>query len=170
MENKTKRPVSVWITQILLAVGILLAPIFLIRQLFELFSCFLTNGLQQCLTLDRTINLIGGCLLFILVLLAFWGLQKRKQYGKWLGLLFLVLMMMAAITGSSYFQLIYRAIASGQALPAPPYDCWEKSAIAIEQEYCGYSSYLDLVLRSTLDILVPPGILGFLAIRLSSHA
>jgi RsiW-degrading membrane proteinase PrsW (M82 family) len=58
---------------------------------------------------------------FAVLFLAFWGLQKRKPYGKWLAAVLLLLGMIAAIAESNSFQLISHAISQWQPLPAPPY-------------------------------------------------
>jgi hypothetical protein len=82
MEDKVKRPPSVWIAQILLL----------------LFASFFLTGLIPLLFL----SLSGPPLILLLVLLfdlaasslciaSFWGLAARKPYGRWLSVVALVL-------------------------------------------------------------------------------
>ncbi|MBM0743316.1 hypothetical protein JOY44_17130 [Phormidium sp. CLA17] len=171
MERRPSKPSSIWITQFIVMMGILLSLIFIPVQLFGLVSHCLMPGVQNCFTVGKILDLAGSCILLGWLLLTIWGLQKRKLYGKWLAIAFLLFAVLVAITRSSYFQLIYRALTSGISLPAPPYDCWKGSVGEVEQRYCGYSSYVDLGLRGALDILFPASVLGFLASRVAfGHA
>ena len=168
MKRRPPKPSSIWITQFLLAIGgTLPAIVFLSARMVELVSC-LVHGALQCITASNLLDLAGSWIFLAWVLLAIWGLQKRTRYGKWLAIIFLLCAMVISMTRGSYFQLIYQAITSGMPLPTPPYDCWQSSAMKVEQDYCGYSSYVDLGLRTALDILFPASLLGFLAIRVRS--
>lgn len=88
MNTRIKRPPAIWLTQSLLIIFALL-----------FFSVFLINlanllsNLREEFSLVRAI--IGYSVMFGIVLLllsSFWGLAKRKVYGRWLGLLSLILL------------------------------------------------------------------------------
>jgi hypothetical protein len=77
MAEKLKRPVLIWITQILLcliAMSLLSGVIFLVRELWARHSVR-TNGIG-----------IGAVFFLIIVvsLIAFWDLLNRRKSGKWL--------------------------------------------------------------------------------------
>lgn len=85
--NAIKRPPTIWLTQSLLA---LFALMFLSILLFNLINLLRHQGAG--FTLSRVVignSIIGGMVLLPVV--AIWGLAKRKLYGKWLGLLSLIL-------------------------------------------------------------------------------
>ena len=87
MGNGTKRPATVWITQILLSV---FACIWLLSLAFNL-ALLVANGTQR--SIGRVV--IGVAILsamIILLLAAVWGLARRKVYGKWLGVLSLIIL------------------------------------------------------------------------------
>ncbi len=165
MDDQVRRPLSVWLTQALFLMVILQ---FSIALLFMLFLCFSKGELEDCWSPSRISYLVGSSGEVLLTGVAFWGLQNRKQYGKWLGAIALVYAMWVGITGSHYFQLFYSAIARGQSLPVPPYECWKWRVGSVDQTSCGYSTYSDLALRGVLDILFPHILLGLLALRLIS--
>lgn len=168
MDDQVRRPLSVWLTQALFSMVILQ---FSIALSLMLFLCFSKGGLEDCWSPSSISHLVGSFGALMLIGLAFWGLQNRKQYGRWLGAIILVTAMCAGITSSHYFQLFYSAIVRGQSLPIPPYECWKWRAQSVDQTSCGYSTYSDLALRGVLDILFPQILLGLLALRLiSSHA
>lgn len=158
MDDQVKRPLSVWLTQALFLIVILQ---FTIVLLLMLLVC-LPKG---CWSLLRTPYLIESSGQVLLMGAAFWGLQNRKQYGKWLGAISLVYGMWVSTTGSHYFQQFYSAIFEGQSLPVPPNNCWEGRVGSVDQTSCSYSNYLDLVLRG-VSALFPELLLGFLTLRL----
>ncbi|PSB20325.1 hypothetical protein C7B65_07720 [Phormidesmis priestleyi ULC007] len=162
MDDQVRRPLSVWLTQALFLMVILQ---FSIALLLMVFLCFSKDEIKDCFSLSRIPYLVGSFGAFLLIGLAFWGLQNRKQYGRWLGAIILVASMVVGITRSHYFQLFYGAVFEGQPLPVPPYKCWETNVLKVDQTSCGYSSYSDLVLQGVLD-LFPDILLGFLALRL----
>jgi heme/copper-type cytochrome/quinol oxidase subunit 4 len=164
MNKPIDRPPSIWITQILLALPFLNLAIALPVTVFQ---CFSSESVQSCLSTPKIISFAVACLMLVLLLLAFWGLQKRKRYGKWLAVALLVGGMVVAITEGHSLQLIYRLITQGQALPAPPYECWKSDGLSYGSWSCGYSSYPELGLRIISDI-VPALFLGFLLARLLS--
>ncbi len=85
--NNIKRPPTVWLTQLLLT---LFALLFL-----SIFLSNLVNLLRNLGGKYSIINTVIGYSLMVgmvvLLVSAFWGLAKRKMYGKWLGLLSLIL-------------------------------------------------------------------------------
>jgi uncharacterized membrane protein len=164
MDDEVRRPLSVWLTQ---ALFLMVIVQFAIALLLMVFFCFLKGEMGDCFASSRISYLVRAFGAFLLMSLAFWGLQKRKQYGRWLGVIILVASTLVSITRSHYFQLFYDAIVEGQSLPVPPYECWKIRLANVDQTSCGYSSYSDLALRSLFDIL-PQILLGLLAWRLIS--
>jgi hypothetical protein len=163
MNNSIYRPPSVWITQALLVPFLISTAIALPIALFQ---CFSAEQTQSCSSPIIVTSFATGLFSFVLVLLTFWGLQKRKQYGRWLAVILLVGGMVVAIADSHTLQLIYRSITQWQPLPAPPYECWEKEHAFSPISYsCGYKTYQELALRISLDV-IPALLLGFLAARL----
>lgn len=82
-----KRPPSIWLTQALVIIfGLLLLCAFLIN-----FIVLLTH-LGEEFSIVRTL-LVYSVMLGVVLLLAIasWGLAKRKNYGRWLGVLSLLL-------------------------------------------------------------------------------
>lgn len=165
MDDQVRRPLSVWLTQALFLMVILQ---FAITLLLMLFLCFSKGGLEDCWSPSRIFYLVGSFGALMLIGLAFWGLQNRKQYGRWLGAIILVSSIAVGTTRSHYFQMLYGAIVRGQSLPVPPYECWKWRVGSVDQTSCGYSTYSDLALRGFLDILFPQILLGLLAMRLIS--
>ena len=82
-----KRPPSIWLTQALVIIfGLLILFAFLIN-----FVVLLTH-LGEEFSIVRTLLAYAMMLGVVLLLaIAFWGLAKRKNYGKWLGVLSLLL-------------------------------------------------------------------------------
>jgi hypothetical protein len=87
MSEKVRRPPTVWITQALLI-------IFLLLFLSILFDLFLLSSAPLKIPI-LSVRFISFMLIVFLLLAtliaAFWGLAKRKIYGKWLGLVSLSL-------------------------------------------------------------------------------
>lgn len=83
LKAMNKRPPAVWLSQAL----------FIFLAIW--FGFFTALTLSRDLKRGDTISAAkGGALIFcieLLLLLAFWGLVKRKHYGRWLGLLCLIL-------------------------------------------------------------------------------
>ena len=93
MENKPKRPASVWIAQILLAIFIL---IFLLPLVMVLLLPVGTGS----------ISIIGIAIMMLLyfgvttlLIASFWGMACRRPYGRWLGLAELSLLFVFSILG-----------------------------------------------------------------------
>jgi hypothetical protein len=89
MNTKITRPPAIWLTQSLLLVfGLLWFSVFL----FQLVR-ILRDGLSEDVSILRQIIVLSIILGFVcLLLLAFWGLAKRQVYGRWLGLISLILL------------------------------------------------------------------------------
>lgn len=86
MSSKIGRPISVWITQALLLLMLFLGlgatiQSFQICPISE--SAFCSIGLSQRLL---ELSLVGGY--STLAVVGFWGLQRRRKYGRWIGILF----------------------------------------------------------------------------------
>ena len=83
-----KRPPTIWLTQSLL---MLFALLFLSAFLLNL--AVLLTHLGEKFSIVRTLIAYAVMLGMVLVLaVAFWGLAKRKNYGRWLGVLSLLLL------------------------------------------------------------------------------
>lgn len=163
MHKSVYRPPSVWVTQILVMLTLINSGVALISTLFR---CPSAEPPFNCSSPSVINALLSGCLVLAITCLAFWGLQKRKRYGKWLAVSFLVGGMVIVIVESPLFQLIYYSITQWQPLPAPPYECWKKSSSVSMISYpCGYNSYGELIVR-LISESVPALLLGFLAVRL----
>lgn len=166
MNETAYRPPCVWITQALL---VPLLATYAIGLPIALFLCLSSAQRQSCLSPNMIPSLMATVLAFTLFLLTFWGLQKRKRYGKWLAVSLLMGGTISAIAESHSLQLIYHSIIQWRPLPAPPYECWEKrdliTRFSNRRQFCGYSSYRELVGRIVSEVL-PALILGYLAVRL----
>lgn len=82
-----KRPPSVWLTQILLVVFAVLWLGILILNLVRLLGRF--SDIDSIFRVAIVSTVILVFVLFLLI--AFWGLARRKRFGKWLGLVALIL-------------------------------------------------------------------------------
>ena len=93
METKPKRPLSVWIAQILLILFVLIFSASLVFSLLGLLSS--SAGLNFGFLFVIVLN-IG----FVLAFLAgFWGMAQRRPYGRWIGVILLSLMFVMSILG-----------------------------------------------------------------------
>lgn len=85
---RTKRPPTVWLTQSLLIVFALLCLFTLLLDLTMLLSRM--RGSED---IPLAGAVLGLSIIFgfaLLLVIAFWGLAKKRRYGKWLGMLSLV--------------------------------------------------------------------------------
>ncbi len=156
------RPLSVWLIQAILVLG----GVQMALSLLLAVGFCVIREFQACLAPSRLTIFLSATIVLSIMWVTFWGLQRRRQYGRWLAVGFLVVGMFGLITNSPYFQLVYRSVSQGVPLPLPPYKCWQNELGGVTQKFCGYSSYLDLVLRGSLDILLPNLLVGLLALRL----
>lgn len=99
MNNKAKRPISIWITQILLIIFILL---FLFASLINLVSLFNNANAVSSNIFGVIVYLLITISLILLFLISFWGLAKRKIYGRWLGVTSLALVGIFVIIGQLF--------------------------------------------------------------------
>ena len=86
MDSKINRPPSIWLTQTLL---IIFALMWL--GIIALNLARLPGRIGENISILRMV--IGFSMMFcfvLLLLISFWGLVKRKLYGKWLGLASLI--------------------------------------------------------------------------------
>jgi hypothetical protein len=163
MSQPVDRPLSVWITQLLLMPMLIMSPIVLSTSLFE---CFSSSQKINCLSQPRITSFIISFLVLVILSWTFWGLQTGKIYGKWLAIILLTSSIVISIAKSNTFMLIRRSILLWQPLPTPPYECWERKAMFGNfREYCGYSNYLGLMLNIISDFL-PALLMGFLVVKL----
>ena len=86
MDSKIKRPPSVWLTQMLLLIFALLW-----LGIIALNLARLPGRIGGGASILRMVIGFSTIFCFILLLLiSFWGLVKRKLYGRWLGLASLI--------------------------------------------------------------------------------
>ena len=88
-----KRPPSVWLTQILLVVFAVLWLGILMLNLVRLPGRF--SDIDSIFRVAIVSSVILAFVLFLLI--AFWGLARRKRSGKWLGLVALSLIWLLII-------------------------------------------------------------------------
>ncbi len=120
--DRIKRPPSVWITQ---AITLLFLIPFLFGGISPIVRC-LFSGASKCPSLGillRAIFFSGG--ISTISFFTFWGLLRRKRYGKWLGVMSLALLL-GLLLISEQSRVIYGYILSGghvkRAMPAGYYD------------------------------------------------
>jgi hypothetical protein len=120
--DRIKRPPSVWITQ---AITLLFLILFLFGGISPIVRCVL-SGASKCPSLEillRAIVVSGG--ISTILFFTFWGLLRRKRYGKWLGVMSLALLLGLLLIGEQS-RMIYGYILSGgqvkRDMPAGYYD------------------------------------------------
>jgi len=86
MITKPKRPPAVWLTQILLALSALLIFVGVLLNLTHRLRSEEPFPVAGLIFLCLVVTVIG-----VFHLTTFWGLAKRKSYGRWLGVIFLLL-------------------------------------------------------------------------------
>lgn len=156
------RPLSVWITQAILVFG---GTQMALSLLLAVGVCAVSE-FQACLSPSRLTVFMAAVIVLSIIWVTFRGLQRRRRYGQWLAVGFLLVAMVGLFRDSPYFQLVYRSVSQGIPLPSPPYECWQDELGGVTQTFCGYSSYSDLILRGGLDLL-PNSLVGLLALRLA---
>jgi thiol:disulfide interchange protein len=131
-----KRPPTIWLNQAIF--GLLLLFAFLTN-----FVVLLTH-LGEEFSIVRTLLVYSMMLGVVLLLaIAFWGLARRKNYGRWLGILSLLL-----FWGLLILMKLWR--------PSGPYQYYEYENPAQTRwsRYCpGSSAWINLVLNTSLIIL-----------------
>lgn len=91
MVNKVKRPISVWIAQILLIIFVL---IFTSSLVFGVLGLLSSPGSFNFGFLIAIVFNFGFVLVF---LAAFWGMAQRRSYGRWTGVIVLSLMFVLTV-------------------------------------------------------------------------
>ena len=107
MDNNIKRPPTIWLTQILLMIFALL---WISSLTINLVGVARSGSSLSPLRVVLGVSVLSGFV--VLLLVAFWGLTKRKPYGKWLGVLSLTCLWLLVL----YIQL---------RPPAGPYKRYE---------------------------------------------
>ncbi|MBW4691748.1 MAG: hypothetical protein KME27_08245 [Lyngbya sp. HA4199-MV5] len=105
-----RRPASVWITQILLLFTVLLS----LRAVVISFQLCPISASEACpigLT-QRLLELIFAVVYLTLAIVGLWGLQRRKKYGRWLGILFWA-GFVAVLLSSDGSRMVYHFILHG---------------------------------------------------------
>lgn len=101
MSDLPRRPKTIWITQILLFIlGVPLSFVALfgiLRYVVALIDVETATGALQ-LYLSILLNIV----LLLTVGLASWGLIRRRSYGRWLSVLFVLLLIAFSILGQVY--------------------------------------------------------------------
>src|SRR5215469_15938451 len=88
----TKRPIAVWITQILLAIVLVAFVGSTIYVCLQIVAAGMRPGIpRSVIVLYGVKALTWNCLFLFLFGLAFLGLCKARSYGRWLGLAFVLL-------------------------------------------------------------------------------
>ena len=100
MNKPIHRPPSIWITQVLLVLPLINLVVAL---LFSLFQCSSAESSFNSSSPSTIYALLPVCLALALLFLTVWGLQKRKNYGKWLAVSLLVCGMVVGLGGAENF-------------------------------------------------------------------
>jgi hypothetical protein len=163
MKPSVDRPPSIWITQALLLLSIVTL---LLSLLLGLFQCVSANQTLSCSSSLLITQFVFAIVALLLLLLAFWGLQKGEMYGKWLAVIYLTNIVVVSIAKGDFFQIIYRSVSRWQPLPMPPYTCWEKKIMFDNfSRSCGYSNYSEMIIMIISDFIAV-SLIGFLITRL----
>ena len=96
MSNGIRRPPAVWITQTLV---LIFALIWLSSLALNLVMLARNGTLLSPIRVTIGVSVLLGVVLLLLT--TFWGLSRRRTYGKWLGVLSLVLLWITVL----YIQL-----------------------------------------------------------------
>lgn len=95
MTNKVSRPISVWIVQIIFILFIVLFSIGLLR-VFS-FTALILNSPNKTQAIGLIIGIVIYLFLIILMTVGFWGLAKRKAYGRWISVAILSLFLVQSL-------------------------------------------------------------------------
>jgi hypothetical protein len=95
MQNRTRRPISVYIAQI----AMLLLSILFFLPIFLIVPTFLRNpGAFSLFGISVAIVIYIGLLAIFQI--AFWGMVKRKSYGRWLSVVSLSVISILGVVGN----------------------------------------------------------------------
>ncbi len=92
MSTRVNRPATVWLTQRLLLV---FALIWLFALIFNLLMIARNGASASPVRILVGISVRGSVVAVLLI--AFWGLAKRRLYGKWLGVVSLSLLWLVIV-------------------------------------------------------------------------
>ncbi len=92
MSTKVNRPATVWLTQGLL---LIFAVIWLFSLTFNLIMIVKDGASASPLRILMGVSILGSVV--VVLLIAFWGLAKRRVYGKWLGVASLSLLWLVIV-------------------------------------------------------------------------
>lgn len=106
----SSRPASVWITQILLLLTVLPGLRAVINS-FQRCPIFASEACPVGLN-QRLFDLIFAVVYLTLIVVGLWGLQRRKKYGRWLGILFWAVFI-AVLLSSDSSRMVYHFILHG---------------------------------------------------------
>jgi len=99
MENKMKRPVSVWIAQILVLVAGLPFAILLLLSILGDVMFLAATGLTLFSVVASFLLFVAKIAFISLFFFAFLGLAKRKNYGRWLSVITISLLIVMSVIG-----------------------------------------------------------------------
>jgi hypothetical protein len=101
MTDLPRRPKTIWITQILLIIlGVPLSFAALLGILGHIIALIEADTATGALVIYLSILL--NIVLVLAVAFASWGLFQRRSYGRWLSVLFVVLLITISILGQVY--------------------------------------------------------------------
>lgn len=99
MSAQMRRPASVWIAQIIvLLVGIMFSLICVLVLIREL-EVFANENVTAVQWLGLFVSVIFRIALVLLFVFSFWGLVKRRSYGRWLSVACISLFVLASFVG-----------------------------------------------------------------------
>ncbi|MBP7377674.1 MAG: hypothetical protein KA956_14475 [Pyrinomonadaceae bacterium] len=93
METRPKRPLSVWIAQILLLIFTLVFSASIVVAVVSLFGSGAAPNIGFLMAIVLNIGIV------LAFLAGFWGMSQRKPYGRWIGVGMLSLMIVMSILG-----------------------------------------------------------------------
>jgi hypothetical protein len=166
-------PLSLRITRFLLWCGLIgNALTYLLGSILVLFG---QGSSENSMSRDPALIarvLIGAVITIGLMGLALRGIQQRKPYGRWLSVIFLVILVTAPIDelkDSRALQIVFTALMQGQLPPAEGKLTDDSDFITLGNSYLLYRGYPNLALNAFVDALSAFALMvlpGFLTIRL----
>lgn len=99
MKKLTRRPISIWIAQILLLLAGIPFSIVLFFSLIGDAAFLAANQLTFFSVVGTFVFLIVKIAFVLLFFFAFWGLAKRKNYGRWLAVVAILMIVALSVLG-----------------------------------------------------------------------
>lgn len=93
METKPKRPLSVWIAQILLLIFSLIFSASIVAAVAGLFGSGTALNIGFLMAIALNIGIV------LAIIAGFWGMAQRRPYGRWIGVGMLSLIFVLSIIG-----------------------------------------------------------------------